>query len=81
MQKSLESLMLFKNAFPTEIILVDTGCNKEQRKLAEKYADKIVSFTWCNDFAKARNAGIREVHGDGSCIWTMMNGLIIPRKS
>lgn len=64
MQKSLESLMFFKNAFPTEIILVDTGCNKEQRKLAEKYADKIVSFTWCNDFAKARNAGIREVHGE-----------------
>ena len=27
MEKSLNSLLYFKNAFPTEIILVDTGCN------------------------------------------------------
>ncbi len=67
MKKSLDSLMYFKNAFPTEIILVDTGCNAEQRELAEKYADKIVDFEWCNDFAAARNAGLREIHG----VWFM----------
>lgn len=64
MEKSLNSLLFFKNAFPTEIILVDTGCNAEQRVLAEKYADKIIDFTWCNDFAAARNAGLREVRGE-----------------
>ena len=64
MKKSLDSLLYFKNAFPTEIILVDTGCSSEQRTLAEKYADKIIDFTWCNDFAAARNAGLREAHGE-----------------
>ena len=64
MRKSLDSLLYFKNAFPTEIILVDTGCSPEQRTLAEKYADKIIDFTWCNDFAAARNAGLREAHGE-----------------
>lgn len=67
MRKSLDSLLYFKNAFPTEIILVDTGCNSEQRALAERYADKIVDFSWCNDFAAARNAGLREAHG----LWFM----------
>ncbi len=63
MPKSLESLLYFKNAFPTEIILVDTGCNAEQRALAEKYADKIIDFEWCDDFAAARNAGLKEAKG------------------
>ncbi len=64
MEKSLKSLMYFKEAFPSEIILVDTGCNAEQRGLAEQYADKIIDFEWCNDFAAARNAGLREAQGE-----------------
>lgn len=64
MPKSLESLLFFKNAISCEIILVDTGCNAEQRALAEKYADRIVDFTWCNDFAAARNAGLKEARGE-----------------
>lgn len=64
MEKSLNSLLYFKNAFPTEIILVDTGCNAEQRELAERYADKIIDFTWCDDFAAARNTGLKEAHGE-----------------
>ena len=64
MEKSLNSLLYFKNAFPTEIILVDTGCNAEQRAFAEEYADKIIDFAWCNDFAAARNAGLKEAHGE-----------------
>lgn len=64
MEKSLNSLLYFKNTFPTEIILVDTGCNANQRALAEKYADKIIDFTWCNDFAAARNAGLKEANGE-----------------
>lgn len=64
MKKSLDSLLYFKKTFPTEIILVDTGCNSEQRMLAEKYADKIVDFAWCNDFAAARNAGLKEAQGE-----------------
>ena len=33
MEKSLNSLLYFKNAFPTEIILVDTGCNETGRTI------------------------------------------------
>lgn len=64
MEKSLNSLLYFKKAFPTEIILVDTGCNAEQRALAEKYADRIIDFTWCDDFAAARNVGLKKAHGE-----------------
>lgn len=64
MKKSLESLHYFRDAFPCELILVDTGCSEEQRALAEQYADKIVNFEWCNDFAAARNAGLREAQGE-----------------
>ena len=64
MKKSLDSLHYFTEAFPCEIILVDTGCSPEQRALAEKYADKIVDFEWCNDFAAARNAGLKEARGE-----------------
>lgn len=64
MFKSLDSLMYFKKSFPTEIILVDTGCKPEQRARAEKYADKIVNFTWCGDFAAARNCGLKEATGE-----------------
>lgn len=64
MKKSLESLHYFKDAFPCEVILVDTGCNEEQRILAEHYADKIIDFEWCDDFSAARNAGLREAKGE-----------------
>lgn len=64
MPKSLASLCYFKDAIPCEIILVDTGCSPEQRALAERYADKIVDFVWCNDFAAARNAGLKEATGE-----------------
>ena len=64
MKKSLDSLQACKENIPCEIILVDTGCNKEQRQLAEQYADKIVNFTWCDDFAAARNAGLKLAEGE-----------------
>lgn len=64
MEKSLKSLHFFKESFPCEIILVDTGCNAEQRALVDMYGDKIIDFAWCNDFAAARNAGLQEAKGE-----------------
>lgn len=64
MKKSLESLHYFKDAFPCEVVLVDTGCNDEQRAFAERYADKIIDFEWRDDFSAARNAGMREAEGE-----------------
>lgn len=64
MKKCLESLHYFKDAFPCEVVLVDTGCNAEQRALAERYADKIIDFEWCDDFSAARNAGMKATEGE-----------------
>ena len=64
MDKSLASLHFFKEALPCEIILVDTGCGVEGRALAETVADQIIDFKWCDDFAKARNAGLKKCRGE-----------------
>lgn len=38
-----------------EIIIVDTWSSDKTKKIAKKYTSKILDFTWCDDFAKARN--------------------------
>lgn len=38
-----------------EIIIVDTGSSDKTKEIAKKFTDKIYDFTWCDDFAKARN--------------------------
>lgn len=64
MKQSLDSLKSLMEAIPSELILVDTGCSKEYRELAEQYTDHIIEFTWCNDFAAARNVGLRAAKGE-----------------
>ncbi|MCI5934308.1 MAG: glycosyltransferase [Lachnospiraceae bacterium] len=63
-EQCLTSIQPFFDAFPTEFIVVDTGAPKEAINLAKKYATQIVSFAWCDDFSKARNAGLRLCSGD-----------------
>ena len=62
-EKSLQSLELLKKELDTEIIVVDTGCKKPLLEKIEQYVDKIIPFTWCNDFAKARNVGLEAAQG------------------
>lgn len=63
-QKCLDSLTPIREAIPTELIILDTGCDKDLRDLLERYADKIDSFTWCNDFSKARNVTLDMAEGE-----------------
>lgn len=63
-RKSLESLKKLRERVSCELILVDTGCDKEMRKMLSDYADEVVSFRWCDDFAKARNAGLERANGE-----------------
>ncbi len=63
-EKCLNSLEHLRKSVPSELILVDTGCGEKVRKMIEPYADKIVEFVWCKDFAKARNAGLKEATGE-----------------
>lgn len=62
-EKCIQSLAPIMNEVDTELILVDTGCGSDLRKKIEKYATKIIDFTWCNDFSKARNVGLEAANG------------------
>lgn len=63
-QKCLDSLAPIRKAIPTELIILDTGCDKDLRELLETYADKIDSFVWCKDFSKARNVTLEMAEGE-----------------
>ena len=64
LKKCLDSLQPLMQAVPSELIIVDTGCNEENRALIEQYATQIVDFSWCNDFSKARNVGLEKANGE-----------------
>ena len=62
--KCLDSLKPLRDAISSELIIVDTGCDEELHQALLKYADIVTRFTWCNDFSKARNAGLKLAHGE-----------------
>ena len=47
-----------------EIIIVDTGSTDGTKTIAGKFTDKIYDFTWCEDFAAARNEALHYAAGD-----------------
>jgi len=40
---------------PDEIVLVDTGSIDSTKVIAKQYTDRVMDFTWIDDFAAARN--------------------------
>ena len=62
-RKCLDSITHLRETVPSELVMVDTGCDEEMRSIIEEYTDHIIKFEWCNDFAKARNAGLNECKG------------------
>ncbi len=63
-QKCLDSLEPIRKALPCELIVIDTGCEPDLRKMIETYADIVGDFVWCNDFSKARNESLRYASGE-----------------
>ncbi len=63
-RKCLDSVKPLLENLSSELILVDTGCGEEVRKIIGEYTDKIIPFEWCRDFSKARNAGLRKAKGE-----------------
>ena len=64
-QRCLKSLEPIRREIPCEVIAVDTsGGDERLKEVLCQYADKIVPFTWCDDFAKARNAGLQRAKGE-----------------
>ena len=65
-RKCMESIKPLLEAVPSELIAVDTiGEENSDGSLdvVKEYTDNIVRFEWCNDFAKARNAGLLRAKG------------------
>lgn len=62
--KTLESIKPILDNVSSELIITDTGCDDELLEVIRRYTDKIVKFTWCNDFAKARNVGLKMAQGE-----------------
>lgn len=63
-KKCLDSLKPIREAIPCQLIITDTGCDTELRAILEEYADTMTEFTWCSDFAKARNANMSHAIGE-----------------
>lgn len=66
-RKCMESLKIILDAVPSELIAVDTvGEENSDGSLdvVKEYTDKIVHFDWINDFAAARNAGLKLAKGE-----------------
>ena len=63
-ERCLDSLSKLCTELDSELILVDTGCDDDLRQKLSGYTDHIIPFTWCDDFAAARNVGLKEAQGE-----------------
>ena len=59
----LDSLYQIRKLIPSELILIDTSKNEEIHQMLLSYTDQVYEFDWCQDFAKARNEGLRRAKG------------------
>ncbi len=62
--KCLASLRPLLMEVDSELIVVFTGNNPNTLELVQQYTSHIIHFTWCDDFSKARNAGLKEAKGE-----------------
>lgn len=63
-KRCLDSLVPIMNRLDCELLLVDTSKNDVLHQMLFDYTDKVTTFDWCNDFAKARNFGLKQATGE-----------------
>ncbi len=63
-RKCLNSLLPILIEIPSELVAVDTSEDTLIRQLLLQYTPHVIPFHWCNDFSKARNAGIQAARGE-----------------
>lgn len=62
--RCLDSLASIREAVQSELILIDTSKNEDIHQMLLAYTDQVYEFEWCQDFAKARNEGVRRAKGE-----------------
>ncbi|MCR4901623.1 MAG: glycosyltransferase [Butyrivibrio sp.] len=62
-RKCLDSLTHLRSTIPSELIIVDTGCDDEMLQIIGEYTDRIIKYTWIKDFSDARNVQIQSAKG------------------
>ncbi len=63
LENCLSALKKLLDNVSSELIIVDTGSTDRTKEIALKYTDKVYDFEWCNDFAAARNYGLKKAKG------------------
>lgn len=58
-EKRIEKCLASIKPYGFEIVVVDTGSSDNTKTIAQKYADKVLDFEWCDDFSAARNFSLR----------------------
>ena len=59
-EKRIEKCLSSIKPYGFEIVVVDTGSADRTKEIASRYADRVLDFTWCDDFSAARNFSLRE---------------------
>lgn len=54
-ERYIEECLKRLQPYGFEVIVTDTGSTDRTKEIAEQYADKVVDFTWIDDFSAARN--------------------------
>jgi len=63
-EKVLERCISSMKGAYDELIIVDTGSKDKTIEIAKKLGARVEHFTWCDDFAKARNYAFSFASGD-----------------
>lgn len=64
LERCLDSLRPLLMRIPSELIIVFTGTDERVKEIASCYTDKILPFTWCDNFSAARNVGLWAAKGE-----------------
>ena len=63
-ERTLPNCLDSVSGLADEIVVVDTGSDDATLEIAERHGARIGHFSWCDDFAAARNAALEMATGD-----------------
>ena len=64
LERCLNGIKPILDNVDSELIITDTGSTDRTVEIAHKFTDKVLHFNWINDFAAARNFGLKKAQGE-----------------